>query len=154
MHEELDEMGPIDYVVIEWPGGRPTGEAAPLLVDLVDRGLIRVMDLAFIRKTEDGEVEPLDVSALATEVDGLSELIGASSGLLSPEDVDAAATALDPGSAAGILSLLVVAPGPATAVPAMAATRASKLPWSFCQKRVAENRLRVNPSRLTLGQAT
>jgi hypothetical protein len=61
------------------------------------------MDLAFIRKTEDGEVEPLDVSALATDVDGLSELIGASSGLLGPEDVDAAATAIDPGSAAGIL---------------------------------------------------
>ncbi len=103
MNEELDEMGPIDYVVIEWPGGRPTGEAAPLLVDLVDRGLIRVMDLAFITKTEDGVVEPLDVSALAAEVDGLSELIGASSGLLSPEDVDTAATALDPGAAAGIL---------------------------------------------------
>jgi hypothetical protein len=103
MNEGLDEMGPIDYVVIEWPGGRPTGEAAPLLVDLVDRGLIRVMDLAFVRKTEVGEVEPLDVSELANEVDGLSELIGASSGLLGPEDVDAAATALDPGSAAGIL---------------------------------------------------
>jgi hypothetical protein len=38
MNEELDEIRPIDYVVIEWPGGRPTGEAAPLLVDLVDRG--------------------------------------------------------------------------------------------------------------------
>ena len=103
MNEELDEMGPIDYVVIEWPGGRPTGEAAPLLVDLVDRGLIRVLDLAFIKKADDGGVEPLDITALAAEVDGLSELIGVSSGLLGPEDVNAAATALDPGSAAGIL---------------------------------------------------
>jgi hypothetical protein len=101
--EEPDEMGPIDYLVVEWPGGEPPGQAAPLLVDLVDRGLIRVLDLAFIRRNEDGTVEPLDVSALAAEVEGMSELIGASSGLLGEEDMAEVGNALDAGSAAGIL---------------------------------------------------
>jgi hypothetical protein len=101
--EELDEMGPIDYLVIEWPDGNPTGGAAPLLVGLADRGVIRVLDLAFIRKAEDGSVHPLDVSDLAAEVEGMNELIGAASGLLDSEDVDEVGTALDPGSAAGIL---------------------------------------------------
>ena len=96
-------MGPIDYLVIEWPGGKLTGGAAPILVDLADRGLIRVLDLAFVRKAEDGSVEPLDVSALAAEVEGMSELVGASSGLLGSEDLDEVANALDPGSVAGIL---------------------------------------------------
>ncbi|HEX6115933.1 MAG TPA: DUF6325 family protein [Solirubrobacterales bacterium] len=103
MSEERDEMGPIDYLVIEWPGGQPTGGAAPLLVDLVDRGLIRVLDLAFVRKAEDGAAEPLDISELAAEVEGMSQLIGAASGLLDSEDLDQVANALDPGSAAGIL---------------------------------------------------
>jgi hypothetical protein len=53
---ELEEMGPIDYLLIEWPGKQPTGEAAPHLLDLVERGLIRVLDLVFIRKDEDGSV--------------------------------------------------------------------------------------------------
>ena len=54
--EELNEMGPIDYVLVEWPGRQPTGEAMPHLVDLVERGLIRILDLAFIAKGEDGSV--------------------------------------------------------------------------------------------------
>ena len=50
------EMGPIDYLLVEWPGRQPNGEVAPHLVDLVDRGLIRILDLAFIAKDEDGTV--------------------------------------------------------------------------------------------------
>ena len=50
------EMGPIDYLLVEWPGRQPNGEVAPDLVDLVDRGLIRILDLAFIAKDEDGNV--------------------------------------------------------------------------------------------------
>jgi diketogulonate reductase-like aldo/keto reductase len=49
--DELDELGPIDLVLIEWPGAQPTGEALPHLVDLVDRGIIRILDLAFITKS-------------------------------------------------------------------------------------------------------
>lgn len=49
--EEFDEMGPIDYLLVEWPGRQPTGEAAPHLIDLVDRGLIRILDLVFLRRS-------------------------------------------------------------------------------------------------------
>lgn len=103
MSEELEELGPIDYVVIEWPGRQPTGEAAPILIDLVDRGLIRVLDLALMRKAEDGSVESIDVVEAAEEVAGLKELEGASTGLLSEEDAAEAAKALDPGTSAAVL---------------------------------------------------
>jgi hypothetical protein len=100
---ELDEMGPIDYLVIEWPDRQPSGEAAPLLVDLVDRGLIRVIDIAFLAKGEDGSVTTLDIASLAEQSESLNELSGASSGLLSEEDAGEAATALEPGTSAAIL---------------------------------------------------
>ena len=103
MAEELDQMGPIDYLVIEWPDRQPKGDAAPLLIDLVDRGLIRVIDLAFMAKDEDGTVGALDISNLAEQSDELKALLGASSNLLSQEDLDEAANALDPGTAAAIL---------------------------------------------------
>ena len=80
--EEIDEMGPIDYLVVEWPGKQPTGEAAPLLVDLVDRGLIRILDLAFIAKGEDGSVAGIEISDLGEQVEELKVFEGASSGLL------------------------------------------------------------------------
>ena len=54
--DELEEMGPIDYVLIAWPDPHPNGEIAPLLVDLVDRGIIRILDLAFVAKADDGSV--------------------------------------------------------------------------------------------------
>ena len=100
---ELDEMGPIDYLVIEWPDRQPSGEAAPLLVDLVDRGLIRVIDIVFLAKGEDGSVTMLDIASLAEQSESLNELSGASSGLLSEEDAGEAATALEPGTSAAIL---------------------------------------------------
>ena len=101
--DEHEEMGPIDYLVIEWPDRQPTGEAAPILVDLVDRGLIRVIDIAFLAKGEDGSVTTLELSSLAEQSESLSELAGASSGLLSGEDAEEAATALEPGTSAAIL---------------------------------------------------
>src|SRR5215213_11410503 len=60
--EQLEEMGPIDYIVIEWPGRQPTGEAVPLIVDLVDRGIIRVLDIAFLAKGEDGSAAAVDLA--------------------------------------------------------------------------------------------
>ncbi len=101
--DELDEMGPVDYVVVEWPGEQPTGEAAPLLVDLVDRGLIRILDLAFIAKGEDGSVAGLEISNLGEEVEELAVFEGASSGLLSEEDIEEAGEALEPGTSAALL---------------------------------------------------
>ena len=101
--DELDEIGPIDYLVIEWPDRQPTGEAAPLLLDLVDRGLIRIIDIAFVAKGEDGSVTALELSSLAEQSESLNQLDGASSGLLSDEDAEEAAAALEPGASAAIL---------------------------------------------------
>lgn len=101
--DELEEMGPIDYLLIEWPGRQPTGEAAPFLVDLVERGLIRILDLAFIAKAEDGSVAGLEISDLGQQVEELKVFEGASSGLLSEDDTAEAAAALEPGTSAALL---------------------------------------------------
>ncbi|MFE7927440.1 DUF6325 family protein [Streptomyces sp. NPDC057456] len=97
-------MGPIDYVVVEFPGNRMTGEGFPLLVDLVDRGLIRILDLLFVRKDEDGSVVGLEIADLTG--DGVLDLAvfeGASSGLLGQDDIEEAGGALGAGNSAAIL---------------------------------------------------
>jgi dihydroorotase-like cyclic amidohydrolase len=101
--EELEEMGPIDYVLIEWPGRQPTGEAAPIVADLVERGIIRVLDLAFITKDEDGELAGLEITDLGEQVEELKLFEGASSGLLGDDDISEAASALEPGTSAALL---------------------------------------------------
>jgi hypothetical protein len=97
------ELGPIDYLVVEWPAGKqPSGEGLPLLVDLVDRGLIRLLDLAFVRKEDDGTIVGLDLS----EFDGdpvLTVFEGASSGLLGDDDYAEAGAAIEPGCSAALL---------------------------------------------------
>jgi hypothetical protein len=101
---EIDEMGPIDYLVLEFPGNRMTGEAFPLLVDLVDRGLIRIIDLAFIRKEKNGSVTALKTGDL--DGDGTLDFTvfeEASSGLLGDDDLAEAAKALEPNCSAGVL---------------------------------------------------
>ena len=103
MNDEQSEMGPIDYLVVEWPGRQPNGEAAPYLIDLVDRGLIRIIDLAFIAKGEDGSVARLELADLGDEVAAFADFEGASSGLLSEDDAGEAANALEPGTSAALL---------------------------------------------------
>jgi hypothetical protein len=101
---QIDEMGPIDYIVLEWPERQPTGEVAPMIRDLADRGIIRILDVAFVAKREDGSISELKASALAGEDDpGFAEFQGAVSGLLGGDDLDAAAAALEPGTAAAVL---------------------------------------------------
>jgi hypothetical protein len=102
-HHTEAEVGPIDYIVVEWPAGKPpTGEAFPHLVDLVDRGLIRLLDLAFVGKNEDGTVVGLDLNALG-DVPELTVFEGVSSGLIGDDDLQEAGAVLEPGSAAAML---------------------------------------------------
>jgi Family of unknown function (DUF6325) len=101
---DLDEIGPVDYLVVAFPTDRMTGEAFPLLIDLVDRGIIRILDLAFLRKDEDGRVTTLTQVDLQ-RMQVLEALLfdGAASGLLGADDIEEAAAALEPGTAAGVL---------------------------------------------------
>ena len=102
--EELSASGPIDYLVVEFPGNRMTGEAFPILLDLVDRGLIRIVDLVFVRRETDGSVRGLAIADV--DHDGRLDLAvfeGASSGLLDDADLRDAGTAIEPGSSAAVL---------------------------------------------------
>ncbi|MER7577665.1 DUF6325 family protein [Streptomyces sp. NPDC126514] len=102
--DESPELGPVDYLVLEFPGNRMTGEGLPLLLDLVERQIIRILDLSFIRKDEDGSVRAL----MLTDLDGDGELDlavfeGASSGLLGDDDLQEAASVIEPGNSAGVI---------------------------------------------------
>ena len=102
--DELETMGPIDIVVIEFTDGEPTGEIAPIVVDLVDKGIIRILDLMLIAKDEDGVVSGLELADF--DGDGTVDLRvfqGASSGILGDDDAATAGEALEPGSAAVLL---------------------------------------------------
>jgi len=101
--DESVEMGPVDYLLVEWPGRQPNGEVAPHLVDLVDRGLIRILDLALIAKDEDGSVAGIELADLGDGSAELSVFEGASSGLISDEDLGEASAALEPGTSAALL---------------------------------------------------
>ena len=104
MPDELPEVGPVDYVVIEFPSTGMLGEGLPMLVDLTERGLIRVLDLLFIAKSRDGAVSAVE----AAEIDadgtlGLSGFDGSRSGLIGAEDVAEAGAVLEPGCSAAVL---------------------------------------------------
>ncbi|ROZ88843.1 DUF6325 family protein [Gordonia sp. OPL2] len=99
--EVVQEIGPIDYVVVEWSGSKqPNGEALPHLIDLVERGIIRIIDFAFIMKSEDGTVAQLALDELGAE---FAILDGASADLIGDSDVAEASSVLEPGSAAALL---------------------------------------------------
>lgn len=100
MSAEQDEvMGPVDIVVIGYPADAPkTGEAIPYFLDLVDRGIIRVLDVAGLVREEDGSYTAFDIGA--DELPELAHFDGATSGLIGDEDLQAAAEAMEPGAAA------------------------------------------------------
>jgi hypothetical protein len=102
MEATEQELGPIDIVVIAYPAGAPmTGEAAPLLLDLVERGIIRVLDAMFVLKNDDGTFSGFEAKDLDDKgVGDFKVLDGASSGLLGDEDAAKAAEGIEPGSAA------------------------------------------------------
>ena len=102
MSNDYHEMGPIDYLIVEYPAGRMTGEGLPMLLDLVDRGIIRILDLQFIRRLADGSIVHIEVNGPAALDDAdLSIFQGVTSGLLDQGDLEAAAETIEPGSAAG-----------------------------------------------------
>lgn len=96
----VDEMGPIDFMCFEFPHRRTPGAGLQLLLHLVDRGIIRVLDLAFVRKEADGRIHRVALSELGPE---LSVFEGAASGLLDDSDIQAAAELIGNDSAAGLL---------------------------------------------------
>ena len=104
MSADIDEMGPIDYIVIEFPGNKFTGEAFPALIDLVDRGLIHIIDLLFVKKDLDGSVQAPSLQDFGDEGEfDLTVFEGASTGLLGDDDIAEAASAIEAGSSAGLL---------------------------------------------------
>ena len=100
----LDELGPIDYVVVEFPAGASnfTGEMATELVALVDAGTIRVIDVLILTKNEDGSIDAMELS----EIEELGELRAVEAQLaelLAADDVVHLAACMEPGSTAGVL---------------------------------------------------
>jgi len=100
-----DELGPIDLAVFAYPAGAPlTGEAVPLVRDLVESGVIRVLDILFVQKDEDGTFSGFEARGLdESSVGDFAVFEGASSGLLGDDDAATAADAIEPGSAAVLL---------------------------------------------------
>lgn len=97
---EVQEMGPIDFVCIEFPHRRAPGAGMQLLLHLVDQGIVRVLDLAFVRKEADGSVRRVAISELGPEV---APFLGAESGMLDEQDIADAGKAISPDSAAALL---------------------------------------------------
>jgi hypothetical protein len=99
-----DELGPVDWMVVEFPGSKFNGEIAPKIQDLVDRGLVRILDLLFIRKDDDGSIEAFEISDLDdSEVGVLRAYENAIAHLLSEDDVTALAASMERGATAAVL---------------------------------------------------
>jgi hypothetical protein len=100
----LDELGPVDYLVVEFPAGASnfTGEMVTELLALVDSGTIRVIDALILTKDEDGAVEATELSDVG-ELGALQAIEAQLAELLAEEDVEHLAAAMDPGSTAGVL---------------------------------------------------
>jgi Family of unknown function (DUF6325) len=101
---DLDSLGPVDYIVVEFPKGASnfTGEMAEELLALVDAGTIRVIDVLILTKNEDGTVDAMELSDIE-QLGPLQKVEAQLAELLAEEDVEHLAAALDPGSTAGVL---------------------------------------------------
>ena len=101
---DIDELGPVDYLVVEFPAGRSnfTGEMAAELVSLVNAGTVRLLDLLMLHKADDGTIEAFEIDDL-DEVDELRALEGEIAEILAAEDVAHLAAAMENGSTAGVL---------------------------------------------------
>lgn len=97
-------MGPVEVLVVDFPGNRFTGKIKPALAELVQQGTIRIIDLLFIRKDADGTVTVVELEQLdPEEAAPLADLEGEAGSLLTAEDIEAAVQAMPPNSAAAML---------------------------------------------------
>ena len=102
--ESVDELGPVDWIVVEFPGSRFKGEIVPALEDLVNRDIVRILDLLIMKKDDDGTLEAFEISDLdSDELGSLRSYETALAMLLSADDVEAVAAAVEPGSTAAVL---------------------------------------------------
>ncbi len=100
----MEEIGPVDYAIIAFPGNDFRGEIAPALVDLVDQGTIRIIDIAFVGKSADGETVALEITELAPDVQESLDALGIEvQGLFNEDDLMDAANDLAPDSSAAVL---------------------------------------------------
>jgi len=103
-NNDVDELGPVDWMVVEFPGSKFNGQMAPALRDLVQRDLIRVLDLLMLKKDDDGSLEAFELTDLdESEIGDLRTNEAELALLLSEDDVTAVAAAIEPGSAAAVL---------------------------------------------------
>ena len=101
---DVDELGPVDYIVVEFPGSKFNGEIAPALNDLVDRGIIRVLDIVILQKDDKGTLEVAELSDLdESEIGSIRAYETELAMLLSEDDVIAVAEAIEPGTTAAVL---------------------------------------------------
>ncbi len=98
-----DVYGPIDFVLLEFPRDRLTGEAGKALMDLVERGTVRLYDLVVISKDENGAIEVLEITDPLSEAAGFAYFAGARSGLIDDEDMQEASSAMNPGTVAALI---------------------------------------------------
>jgi hypothetical protein len=104
MTVNVDELGPVDWIVLEFPGTKLNGEIAPVLKDYVDRGLIRILDLLFIKKDEDGGFEAFEAADMEdSEIGELRSYETELAMLLSEQDVADLVETIEPGSSAAVL---------------------------------------------------
>lgn len=100
----MTDIGPVQYLIVAFPGNKFRGEIAPALAGLVESGMVRIIDLTFVGKDEAGEVTAFELSDLDPDVqEALSELRGEPSGLFNAEDMAAAGEELEPNSSAALL---------------------------------------------------
>lgn len=100
----MDEIGPVDYAIVGFPGNRFRGEIAPALADLVEAGTIRLIDVAFVGKSESGDIVAFELTELDPDVqEALDTLHIEVGGLLNEEDIKAAGEELEPNSSACLL---------------------------------------------------
>jgi uncharacterized membrane protein len=102
--EASEELGPVDYLIVAFPGSQFKGEIAPALAELIEAGTIRIMDVTFVTKDENGETAALELMDMDDDVRQGFENLGIEvNGLFNDEDLAAAAEELDPGSSAVLL---------------------------------------------------